>query len=170
MTETMKGIHQKVLRPFIIILLALSISNTSNGQIIDLQGGKLNCDSAYTYFESEVCSSFLLGESIAKYDSLMVKVYKGIDTFLADDKKNKKEMLKDNPKQTFTNWTDYSKVKAMFILSNKIFKQYAVNEMMILGELYGEGRERAIAENYCLKKIYDYRIKDLVEILERWVN
>lgn len=137
---------------------------------IDIDGKKINCDSAYTTYEISICASAMLDSSKHLYLTTLEKLKTCLDTLTAQDDRFRKESLKENSEQKFQYWTDYRLIKTKLQESNALFEKHAKLESEITGEFYGPGRERTIAEIMTLKQLYDDRLKDLQFTIERHCN
>ncbi|MBK8807830.1 MAG: hypothetical protein IPO21_14750 [Bacteroidales bacterium] len=145
-----------------ITVLLLSISRL-HCQVIEYDDILLNCDTAYTTLEYRFCASYKLYQSIAKYDSIISKINTCLDLLIIQDSVSRQKALEEDSTISFENWTDYKKIKEIFTESDSLFILFVTNESSILGELYGNGQERSIAENGRMQELYDHRIKDLIE-------
>ena len=113
-----------------------------------------------------LCSRQMLENSIEEYKGILNTLYTCLDKLIAEDKKERAEMLKEDQNQKFDFWTDYEKIKEMYIESSKLFEKHADLEMEIEGEFYGPGRERVVGENMRLKQLYDSRIQEIRQIIK----
>ena len=93
-----------------------------------------------------------------------------LDKLILEDDIDRKESRKEDPKLNFEFWTDYRLIKNKLAESNMLFEKHAQLESDIIGEFYGLGRERSVAEMMTLKQFYDDRIKTLKFILGQHCN
>lgn len=149
-----------------ITILFFIVSNFQGySQIIDFEDLRLNCDTARTTIELKICSGYKLEQSIAKYDSLILKINQCLDKLISEDINYRNELMKEDSNQNFEFWTDYKKIKLMLNQSDKLFREYAEIEMKIDGEFYGFATGRILGENLRMKEIYDRRIKELIAFI-----
>lgn len=159
-----------MIRILLNLFILLLFFSKSYSQVITIDNEKFNCDTAYKTMDLGLCSRYIMEQSIVRYDSLIKTFNKCLDKLIFEDIKDKNDLLKENINQTFDLWTDYSKIKEMFNKSDKTFKEFTELETNITGEFYGVGRERVIGENYKMKEIYDKRILEIIDLIERYCN
>ena len=106
----------------LLLLLFLFAIQFSEAQIIDLDGEKFNCDTAYTNYELGFCASYIEEQSLNQYKATLNAILQCLDTLIAEDKLEKAEMLEEDSTQTFQYWSDYEKIKKMIEESNHLFE------------------------------------------------
>ena len=157
------------MRTLSLFLLFITLRTLVSGQVV-VDGKKFDCGSATTNYELGICSKYELDQSIKEYRNTLKQIYKCLDTLIAEDKRERINILKSKPDEKFERWTDYSKIKKILFESSKLFEKHAGLERELEGEFYGLGRERTVGENEREKQLYDIRTKELKYILKMHCN
>ena len=162
-----KKVEDNTMKKRITILIFMFTNFQIFSQVIDFENLRLNCDTTRTTIEVRICSEYkLLEQSIAKYDSLFLKINQCLDILISEDLNYRNELKKEDSNQNFEFWTDYEKNQNYDeSIRDKLFREYAETEMKIAGEFYDFATGRILGGNSRMQEIYDRRIKELIAFI-----
>lgn len=156
-----------MLRAQLLLLVGMFLARPAKAQVIQLDGRPFDCDTAYTNYEMGWCARHLLDSATASMEALLDTIRRGMDRNIAVLTAELDTTRDENARwYTTQQVNDWSWAQADLDTAQSGFLQYARHHRAMVGDLYGFGRERNIAEHMTEYGLVTKRNDELRELLE----
>lgn len=131
---------------------------------------RINCDSAYTTFEVNLCTGAEDCLERKKFDSLNQIILHIYDSLIIEQHKEINQWLEEGDSTMVEYVTDYKTIKKLHIESTDLFLKYSELEREKTGIEIGTGRARVAYENMRHIEILQHKNKELEDFIKEYIN
>ncbi len=152
--------------PFLLVVL---MPRPCTAQVIELDGRPFDCDTAYTTYEMGWCARHLLDSATASMHTLLDTLRADLDREAAGRRAELDPASDNGTKAVDRQELEFTRVaRAELDTAQAAFERYVAHHQAMVGELYGFGRERTIAELMTAYGLIVARNEELREMIERY--
>jgi hypothetical protein len=138
-------------------------------QVIQLDGRPFNCDSAYTNYEMGWCARHLLDSATASMHSLVGQLQAGLEVEAAEWRTEMEQGTDEEVRRSAKDEVEFLvQARAHLDSAQSAFEHYARHQSALVGDLYGFGRERTVAELMSAYGSVAARNEELKSLIDRY--